>query len=89
MEVASALIDVATRVTVVTMDAVPFQLQLGEKLGRCLRQWHEARGVRYEKQKKPLKRCRLVLSFNWVVHYVNLVFDASPRLCVTGGSFEV
>jgi len=48
MEVASALIDVATRVTVVTMDAVPFQLQLGEKLGRCLRQWHEARGVRFQ-----------------------------------------
>ena len=49
MEVASALIDVAARVTIVTMDAVPFQLQLGEKVGKSLRRWHEARGVRYGK----------------------------------------
>ena len=46
MEVASSLIEVATRVTVVTMDSVPFQLQLGERVGMYLRQWHEARGVR-------------------------------------------
>jgi len=48
MEVASSLIEVATRVTVVTMDSVPFQLQLGERVGMYLRQWHEARGVRFQ-----------------------------------------
>ena len=46
MEVASALIGTASQVTVVTMDAVPFQLQLGERVGKFLRQWHESKGVR-------------------------------------------
>ena len=48
MEVASALISVASRVTVISMDEVPFQLQLGERVGRFLRKWHESRGVRLE-----------------------------------------
>jgi len=48
MEVASALISVASRVTVISMDEVPFQLQLGERVGRFLRKWHESRGVRFQ-----------------------------------------
>ena len=46
MEVASALLAVASRVTVVTTDSVPFQLQLGERVGKFLRQWHESKGIR-------------------------------------------
>jgi len=48
MEVASALSFVATRVTIVTMDEVPFQLQLGERVGRFLRKWHESRGISFQ-----------------------------------------